>query len=195
MKNRMLNPLPIWLGVVFALSMSSVPSALERQQKNKDKDLPKAQKLEPYKCGKVERLHTYGGIFLASQPQTDDFKLAKEGGIQTVINLREKDELDWDEEALVKQLGMEYHHLPFKSPAGLTDEIFAKARQVLNNKDKRPILLHCSSANRVGAIWLVHRVLDHDLRYEEALKEAEIVGLKLPAYAEKAKDYIKRNQK
>jgi uncharacterized protein (TIGR01244 family) len=183
------------LFVVIAFGAAGVLDAQDAAQQNKDKDPPKTQKLEPYKCGKVERLHTYDGIFLASQPQRDDFRLAKEGGIKTVINLREKDELDWDEEAFVKDLGMEYHHLPFKSPAGLTDEVFAKARQVLNNKEKKPILLHCSSANRVGAIWLAHRVLDHKLGYEDALKEAETVGLKLPAFADKAKDYIKRNQK
>ncbi len=39
---------------------------------------------------------------------------------------RPKDELDWDEEALVKKLGMEYHNLPFKSPAGLTDEVLPR---------------------------------------------------------------------
>jgi hypothetical protein len=38
-------------------------------------------------------------------------------------------------------------------------------------------------------------VLDGGLAYEAALAEAKTVGLKLPAYEEKARDYIERMQK
>jgi uncharacterized protein (TIGR01244 family) len=144
-------------------------------------DKPKPGQLESYQCGKVERLHTFDGIFLASQPTADDLKLASDNGIKTVINLRNKDELDWDEEAHVKKLGMEYVNVPFRSAAELTDEKFDKVRKILTDKTKKPILLHCSSANRVGAMWLAHRILDHNLSHAEAVKEAETVGLKLPA--------------
>lgn len=157
-------------------------------------DKPPPGKLEPYKCGKVERLHTFDGIFLASQPSQDDFKLASENGIKTVIDLRAKGELDWDEAALVKKLGMAYVHVPFKSAAELSDDKFDAVRKVLMDKAKKPILLHCQSANRVGAIWLAHRVLDHNLSYDDALKEAETVGLKSPALSQKAKDYIERKK-
>lgn len=153
------------------------------------------EKLEPYQCGKVQRLHTLGGVFLASQPEKEDFTHAKEGGIKTVLNLREPSEIDWDEGELVKSLGMEYVNIPFKSPETLTDEVFDKSRTLLVDKEKRPLLVHCSSANRVGAIWLAHRVLDAGKPYDEALKEAKTVGLKLPAFEEKAKDYIERMQK
>ncbi len=153
------------------------------------------EKLEPYQCGKVQRLHTLGGVFLASQPEKEDFTHAKEGGIKFVLNLREKDEMDWDEAELVESLGMEYVNVPFKSPKTLTDEVFAETRKLLSNEKKRPLLVHCASANRVGAVWLAHRVLDGGKSYDEALKEAKTVGLKLPAYEERAKDYIARMQK
>jgi protein tyrosine phosphatase (PTP) superfamily phosphohydrolase (DUF442 family) len=109
-----------------------------------------------------------------------------------VINLRKEEELDWDEKAAVEKLGMEYHNLGFKAPEELTEEIFNTARQLLSRADKKPILLHCSTANRVGAVWLAHRVLDDGLSFEEARIEAETVGLKLPAFAEKARSYIGR---
>jgi uncharacterized protein (TIGR01244 family) len=174
------------------VAMTTLP--LFGQQKKEKEKLPKTQKLEKYECGTVERIHTLGGVFLASQPNSDDFKLAKEGGIKTVINLREKNELGWDEEAHVKKLGMAYHNLPFKTPAQLTDDVFDTARKVLRDESNKPILLHCGSGNRVGAIWLTHRVLDHGLTIEEALKEAETIGLRLPAFREKAKDYVARNK-
>jgi uncharacterized protein (TIGR01244 family) len=151
-------------------------------------------RLEPYQCGTVQKLHTLGGVFLASQPQPADFEQAREGGIKTVINLRKKDELDWDEEAKVKELGLEYHQVPFKAPTELTDQVFDEVRSLLNDPEKKPILLHCASANRVGAIWLAHRVLDGRLSYEAALAEAKTVGLVLPAYEERAKEYIARHR-
>jgi protein tyrosine phosphatase (PTP) superfamily phosphohydrolase (DUF442 family) len=89
---------------------------------------------------------------------------------------------------------MEYFNFPFKTPTQLSDEIFDAARKVLNDQSKKPILLHCSSANRVGAIWLAHRVLDHGLSFDDAAKEAETVGMKLPAFKDKAKDYIDRKK-
>jgi hypothetical protein len=64
-----------------------------------------------------------GGIFLASQPQPDDFKLAKDGGIKAVVNLRKKDEVDWDEETHVKTLGMEYHNIAFQLEAAVADSL------------------------------------------------------------------------
>ncbi len=149
-----------------------------------------SDELEPYECGQVQKLHTQGGIFLASQPQAADFAQAKEGGIKTVINLRKPEELDWDEEKVVRDLGLEYHSLPFKSPSELTPEVFDRARALLNDPDKKPVLLHCASANRVGAVWLVHRVADDGLAYEDALAEAKTVGLKLPAYEARAKEYL-----
>jgi len=153
------------------------------------------EKLEPYECGDVTRLHTLGGVFLASQPAKEDFKMAKAGGIKTVINLRQPDELDWNEKEFIEELGMNYHNVPFKLPGELTDEVFDEVRQLLTTDEKKPILLHCSSANRVGAVWLAHRVLDGGLSYEDALGEAKTVGLKLPAYETKAKGYIESQQK
>ncbi len=151
-------------------------------------------KLEPYQCGKVQRLHVFGNIFLASQPAKEDFKTAAENGIKTVLNLRAAGEQDWDEGAWVKKLGMNYVHIPI-TPRTLTDEKFDLARRVLNDAKNRPLLVHCASANRVGAIWLVHRVLDHGLSYEKALEEARIVGLRSPVLEEIAKKYIAKHQK
>lgn len=154
-----------------------------------------SEKIESRKCGKIERFHALADVFLASQPAKDDFAHVKQCGVKTVLNLRARDEIDWDEAEVVKSLGLEYVNIPFKSPETLTDDVFDSARKLLNDKTKRPILVHCASANRVGAIWLAHRVLDGGKSYEDARKEAQTVGLKLPALEAKAKDYIERMQK
>lgn len=185
----------LWVALLAmpAWTVAATPQAADEKPAAAKSD--KQDKLEPFQCGKVARLHTLGGLFLASQPEQDDFTHAKEAGIKAVLNLRQPDEMDWDEGKLVKSLGMEYVNLPFRAPATLTDEVFDKARKLLGDKEKRPLLVHCASANRVGAVWLVHRVLDDGKSYEDALEEAKTVGLALPAYEEKAKDYISRTQK
>ena len=162
------------------------------EKSGKDHVAITTEKLEPYECGDVSRLHTLGGVFLASQPNPSDFEQAKDGGIKTVINLRHDGEnTDFDEGEVVKGLGLNYVHLPWKAPEEMTDDLLDRSRDLLKTS-KKPILLHCASANRVGAIWLVHRVLDGGITFEEALAEAKTVGLKSPDYEAKAKDYIGR---
>lgn len=149
--------------------------------------------LEPWTCGTIERLHTQGGVFLASQPAPEDFRDAKTGGVRTVIDLRRPGEVtDFDEPALVRELGLAYHNFGFKDPEQLTDAVFDGTLALLRDPQARPILMHCSSANRVGAVWLAHRVLDDGLGWEAALEEAHTVGLRTPAYEARARAYEAR---
>lgn len=151
------------------------------------------EKLEPYECGSVKRLHTFKGIFLGSQPLAEDFEQAKQGGIKTVINLRHASEnKEFDEEEIVTGLGLGYHNPAWNGPDELTDEKFDRVRELLRTVEK-PILLHCSSANRVGAHWVTYRVLDDGIDYDEALAEAKVVGLRSPEFEAKAKAYIERH--
>lgn len=153
-----------------------------------------AEALEPYECGSVTRLHTFEGIFLASQPAAADFEQASMGGIRTVINLRHDFEMpDMNEQEVVQGLGLNYVHVPWNGPEELTDEILDALRMELGQAE-RPILLHCASANRVGAVWLAHRMLDGGLSADEAKAEAKVVGLKSPAYEAKVLDYVARRE-
>ncbi len=154
----------------------------------------KPPKLEACKLGSTYNVHRLGKVYLAGQPSADDFAIAKKEGIKTVINLRTPGEMRFDEKGVLKGLGLEYHYLPFAAPDSLKDEIFEKSLKVLGDKKKQPVLLHCASANRVGAIWLVHRVLTDNVPIDKALKEAKEVGLRFPPYEAKAKAYIAKAQ-
>jgi uncharacterized protein (TIGR01244 family) len=154
---------------------------------------PKVAKLEPYTCGTVQRLHTLDGIFAGSQPAADDLRHAKENGIKTILNLRPTSEdAGFDEAALVAQLGLTYELIPFATPAELTDDVFERARAVLRDTTKRPVFFHCNSGNRVGAIWAAYRVLDGGQTWDAALEEAKQVGLKTPAFEQRAKEYVEK---
>lgn len=181
---------------VFAIVCLMMNLSLARVVVAEDKPakIEKPKMLEPAKCGSVKQLHVLDDIYLAGQPSAEDFQEFKKRGVKSVLNLRTKEEMDFDEAKTLKSLGLEYHHIPIAGSDSLTDENFDKLRKLLNEKEQRPMLLHCTAANRVGAVWLAHRVLDGGLAYDAALAEAKTVGLKAPALEAKAKDYIAKQK-
>jgi uncharacterized protein (TIGR01244 family) len=153
-----------------------------------------APKLEPTTCGRIARVHRLADVYLAGQPTAEDLAEAKKLGVKTIVNLRpDAEQKGFDERAAVEDAGLAYVHIPFSGADDLDDAIFDKAREELK-KAERPLLLHCASANRVGAVWLPYRVLDNGIAYDAALAEAKTVGLRTPAMEAKAKDYIERHR-
>jgi uncharacterized protein (TIGR01244 family) len=144
--------------------------------------------------GETAPVHAEGNIFLAGQPGADDLVVLADRGIKTVVSLRKPEEVEWDEAAAVRAAGMEFVAVPFDGAEELTDEVFDQVRTVLKDKSDEPLVLHCGRANRVGAVWLAHRVLDDGVGIDAALEEAKTVGLRTPEYIDRAKDYITRQQ-
>ena len=149
-------------------------------------------KLEKAKIGTIYNVHRFGKILLAGQPKPEDFALLKKMGIKTVIQMNYRERLPFNEEALAKSHGMNYVYLPWNGPKLLTDEVYDRTRKLLNDSEK-PLLLHCASANRVGAIWLVWRVLDGGIPLEQAIAEAKEVGMRTPGYLVRAKEYLAKH--
>ena len=143
--------------------------------------------------GKTYNVHACGSLFLAGQPTKDDIEVIKQQGIKRVITLRQNNEVDWDESAQFKAAGIEFAAIPFGAPDTLTDDVFASVRKQLQESAGQPTLLHCGSANRVGAVWMVYRVLDQGVDLDVATKEAKVVGLRNPAYEKKAIAFIKQS--
>lgn len=174
------SPELLWaclLGLLFVLPADAVFSA------------DQATQLEPAKLGDTQPAHAFGKTLLCGQPSAKALAEAKRRGIQVVVTLRTDGEIDWDEAAAAKDLGLEFHQFGFRAPNTLTDEIFDKSLKILANR-KKPVLLHCASANRVGAIWLAHRVLNDGAAIGAAREEAQTVGLATEAYEQKALEYI-----
>jgi uncharacterized protein (TIGR01244 family) len=112
-----------------------------------------------------------------------------------VVSLRHTAEVkDWDEAASVRAQGMEWIQIPWNGPDQLTDEVFDRSREALRSA-QRPMLFHCGSGNRVGAVWIAFRVLDEGLPLEAAVTEAKTIGLKTPEFETKARDYVARKVK
>jgi len=152
-------------------------------------------RLKEKRLGTTQPVHALGDIYLAGQPSSEDLRLFKAQGIKTVISLRHTKELSWDEASAVQQSGMKFVHVPFGAAQQLNPEIFDKVLKILRDQKQGPMVLHCGSANRVGAIWYAYRVLDGKLSPDAAKKEAQKVGLRTPAYLDRAQEYVVAVQK
>lgn len=147
------------------------------------------------KLGETRNVHQCGELFLAGQPTKDDIAVMKKRGVKQIITLRTDGEVDWDEAGLIKDMGMQFVPVPFRAPDSLTPEVFDKIRKLLKQSEKTPTVLHCGSANRVGAVWMAYRVLDQGVPLKQAQKEAKEIGLRTAAYEEKALEYIRKREK
>ena len=144
--------------------------------------------------GTTRNVHQVGNLFLAGQPSEADFKILKQRKITRVITLRADSEIEWDEAAVAKAAGISYLKIPIAGLDAMNDDTFDAVRKQLKLGEKAGTLLHCASANRVGAVWLVYRVLDQGVELEKAVKQAKEVGMRVPIFETKARAYIKKNQ-
>ena len=129
-------------------------------------------------------------VVTGGQPGLDALRRLAAAGCRTVIDLRRADEpRDFDEPAEVARLAMTYVNIPVAYD-GLGAPEFDRLREALAAAGEAPVLLHCASANRVGALLLPYLVLDVGREREDAFDVACAVGLRHPGLAEAAFQYI-----
>jgi uncharacterized protein (TIGR01244 family) len=121
----------------------------------------------------------------------------KNDGFKAVINLRQASErgANIDEnKARASELGLKYIHIPFNTAAPenkTVDDFLA----TISDKSNQPVFIHCASANRVGAVWLVKRALQDGWPIDKATQEAKLIGLSNPALEQFALKYIAEHKK
>jgi uncharacterized protein (TIGR01244 family) len=116
------------------------------------------------------------GISAAGQPDEAQFKVFADNGYVAVIDLRtEGEDRGLDEPVVVEGLGMEYVSLPI----GRDDITIEKARELdaLMSAYDAPVLVHCASSNRVGALFALQQ-FDKTGDAELSLETGRAGGLK-----------------
>lgn len=130
------------------------------------------------------------------QPRLEHLQKLKDDGVKAIINLRPAGEhRAAEEEAKAKELGFRYFNIPvvFGEPK---DEQATEFLKITDDPANRPAFIHCASAIRVGAFWMIRRVLRDGWTVEAAEEEATKIGLKEnPHLNEFARRYIERNRK
>jgi protein tyrosine phosphatase (PTP) superfamily phosphohydrolase (DUF442 family) len=131
-------------------------------------------------------------VTTAGQPEKEHFQRLAEVGYKTVIDLRTPEESrGLDEPEVVRKSRMEYVNIPV-GHEGVDDETFERFRQLMTNSKRQPTLVHCSSANRVGALLIPYLILDEGKAPEEAVRMASEVGLRSDELKQAALRYATR---
>ncbi len=100
-------------------------------------------------------------------------------GIQTVIDLSADGETpDFDEAAAVRDAGMRYHNLPIHGPQDLTPENVRAFDTLLASVGDAPLLIHCASSNRVGALMALRAATLQGMSGDAAVEVGRAWGLK-----------------
>ncbi|HEX8187483.1 MAG TPA: protein tyrosine phosphatase family protein [Pyrinomonadaceae bacterium] len=130
------------------------------------------------------------------QPRNEHLAKLKEEGVRAIINLRPPGEHRAAEErAEAERLGLRYFNIPvvFAEPK---EEQAAEFLELTDDPANRPAFIHCAGAVRVGAFWMIRRVLRDGWTIEDAEREAEKVGLReAPHLNEFARAYIEKHKK
>ncbi len=121
----------------------------------------------------------FDSVLTGGQPTFDQIKQAAETGFKAVINLRTDKELPDPAQELtwVEGSGMKYFHIPVSVPEGLTPQKTKVFADVLSKPENYPLIVHCKSGNRVGAMFALKAFHIDEMEIEEALLIGERAGL------------------
>lgn len=101
----------------------------------------------------VKNLKDVGdGVYSSGQPTQVQLDRLAKAGIKHIVNLRTADELNFDEADFSKQSGLEYHSIPIAGGTGVTHQNAKLLAAKLAELKGQPVLVHCGSGNRVGAL-------------------------------------------
>ena len=116
----------------------------------------------------------------------------KKEGFVSVINLRQASEPGADVDAgraAAQAAGLKYIHLPF-NVAMPDSKVVDNFLSAVADKSNQPVFIHCGSANRVGGMWMIKRVLQDKWPMDKAREEAAAIGLREDATIAFVTQYI-----
>lgn len=125
-------------------------------------------------AGEVESVD---GITSSGQPDKEALKVFAESGYTVVIDMRGPDEnrgMD-DYAGAVESTGMQYLAFPVVGAGQVSFETAVKLDEVLRGIDG-PVLMHCGSGNRVGAVLALRESLN-GASHEESIEFGKDAGM------------------
>jgi len=121
----------------------------------------------------------------------------KRQGFVTVVNLRLAGETNADVDAsraAADAAGLKYVHIPFDPGGADVATTVATFLATVSAKTNQPVYIHCSSATRAAALWMIGRVVDDHWTVDAAGREAESIARKPDQAIAIATRYLEANQ-
>jgi len=129
------------------------------------------------------------GWVTGGQPTEQQLKAFKAAGGEVVLDNRDPMEpRPFDEPAVVRTVGLEYHSLPIVHGAVTTDTM-KLMHEMAKRLEGRKVLMHCSSGNRTSAALIPYLMIDKKMKEEDAVELAMQGGLRSSELLETALSY------
>lgn len=97
-------------------------------------------------------------------------------GFKTVVSLNTSEEGADAEQPMIEKAGMTFIGIQVPTTAPTAEQV-AEFAAIVENPANYPMLVHCESANRVGAMWALYRA-SKGVPAEVAVEEGRAIGLK-----------------
>jgi protein tyrosine phosphatase (PTP) superfamily phosphohydrolase (DUF442 family) len=117
------------------------------------------------------------GVVTGGAPSQEDLVNARLLGFNTVISLLPVQE-SMAEASAARSLGMRFVPIPIADARALTKENAQRLGDVLADPDARPLILHCASGNRAGALLALWAYFVDGQAIDDALALGERAGMK-----------------
>jgi uncharacterized protein (TIGR01244 family) len=115
-------------------------------------------------------------VLTGGQPTEDNLQSAKQAGYHTVISLL-PDAQSADEAQQARALGLQFVSIPVAGADDLTVDNAHRLADAMNAPDAKPLILHCASGNRVGALLALKAFHIDGLSRDRALELGTQAGL------------------
>lgn len=115
------------------------------------------------------------GILTGGQPTVEQLKTLAGLGYKTVINMRGLEEDGSIDPALVESLGLTYVSVPIAGATDVNEENARKLASALGGEG--PMVVHCASGNRVGALFALKAFYVDGMPPEQALALGQAAGV------------------
>lgn len=124
-------------------------------------------------------LRVFDDVYSAGQPTEAELAALAHKGVRTIINLRHPSEAaELNESIVVAAIGMGYVSIPVTGDKDLTPETIARfSRELKDARSHGPVLVHCGSANRVGAVIALEQAWMQRQSADVALATGRAAGL------------------
>ena len=115
-------------------------------------------------------------VLTGGMPSAEQLERAQAAGYKTVISLL-PDEEAGDEATQARAAGLRYRSIPISGPADLTETNARRLHEAMNEPGAKPLLIHCASGNRAGALLALKAYYVDQQSKQQAIELGEHAGL------------------
>ncbi len=138
--------------------------------------------------------HPAPGLLFGGQPTEGQLEAMAADGLALVLDLRsEGEDRGFDESAALERLSVSYENIPVDGDRLEEAETFERFFAAMDRAGDGPVLVHCASGNRVGALYYAWLVAEKGVDRGEALEHAQANGLRSSSLEKAVDRYLDSN--